>query len=123
MAGRVPRHVVARGPNGTVECAVRSNGSMEAREFLNNSQCKQYLASILALFQTIVNLNPDDDEVKPKPLKKTMIHEFIKGQVRIFCYRDGSAWVLTHGDLKKTRGTPQSNIDRAERIRSEDLAS
>jgi len=49
-----------------------------------------------------------------------VIREFIKGQVRIFCYRDGTAWVLTHGDLKKSNKTPRANIDRAERIMEED---
>jgi phage-related protein len=94
---------------------------MEAREFLNSPQCKKHLAPLLARFQKIVDANPDDGEVRPKPLKKTVISEFKKDQVRIFCFRDEDAWVLTHGDLKKTNQTPQNNITRAETIRKEDL--
>ena len=115
------RYVVASGPHGTIECAVRVNGKMEAREFLESAECKRYLYALAACFHEIVNSNPDDDEVRPKPLKKTRISEFKKGQVRIFCYRDGTAWVLTNGFLKKSEKTPPGLIERAERIRMEDL--
>jgi len=97
------RNLVALGPRGTIECAVRANGSLEAKEFLDGAQCRRHLGAIYALFQTIVDQAADDEEIGPKPLKKTVIREFIKGQVRIFCYRDGTAWVLTHGDLKKSK--------------------
>ena len=116
-----PRHIVAEGRHGSIECAVRANGRMEAKDFLEGSLCKSVKPALLALFHVIVSLNPDDDEVRPKPLKKTKIWEFKKGQVRVFCFRDGNSWVLTHGDLKKSNKTPPENIVRAERIRSEDL--
>ena len=115
------RYVIAEGPHGSIECAVRSNGRMEARDFLESPECKRFNPALLALFQVIVNADPDDDEVRPKALKKTVIREFKKGQVRLFCFRDGSASVLTHGDLKKSNQTPPANIQRAEKIRREDL--
>ncbi len=115
------RYVVARGRNGTVECAVRSNGRMEAKEFLEDPKCRREKPALFALFQTIVNQTVDDDEVGPKRLKKSPCSEFVKGQVRIFCFRDGTAWVLTNGDLKKTQSTPKANIERAEQIMLEDL--
>jgi hypothetical protein len=120
MAEVPERYLVARGPKGTIECAVKANGSLEAKEFLSGAQCRRHLGAILTLFQTIVDQAADDAEIGPKALKKTVIHEFIKGQVRIFCYRDGTSWVLTHGDLKKSNETPRANIDRAERIMEED---
>jgi hypothetical protein len=120
---KVPmRTVVARGPRGTIECAVRASGRMEAKEFLDGATCRKSLPALYALFQTIVEQSIDDDEVGPKPLKKTPIHEFIKGQVRVFCYRDTTGWVLTNGDLKKSQETPKANIERAEKIMKEDQA-
>jgi hypothetical protein len=94
---------------------------MEAKDFLDSPECKKFKPALLALFQVIVDSNPDDHEVRPKPLKKTSISEFKKGQARLFCFKHNTAWVLTHGDLKKTNETPPANIDRAERIRREDL--
>ena len=94
---------------------------MEAKEFLESPECRKFKAALLARFQVIVDSDPDDDEVGPKPLKKTPICEFVKGQARIFCFRDGQDWVLTNGDLKKSNQTPRPNIERAERIREEDL--
>jgi hypothetical protein len=120
MAELPDRHVVARGPRGTIGCAVRSRGASEAKDFLEGAQCRKSKPALLALFQTIVNQSDDDDVLGPKPLKKTHIHEFVKGQVRLFSYRDGSAWVLTNGDLKKSNETPKANIERAERIMQED---
>ena len=115
------RRVVARGRRGSVECAVRSNGRAEAWDFLESPECRKYKVPLLALFQKIVDANPDDDEVRPKLLTKTSISEFKKGQVWIFCFRDGDAWVLTHGDLKKTNKTPPNNLTRAETICAEDM--
>jgi hypothetical protein len=115
------RYVVAEGPRGSIVCAVRANGRMEAKDFLESPECRKFKPALLTRFQVIVNSDPDDDEVRPKPLKKTTIGEFVKGQVRVFCFRHGTAWVLTHGDLKKSDRTPPANIERAERIRGEDL--
>ena len=66
-------------------------------------------------FQTLVNQNPDDDEVRPKRLTGTIIREFKKRQVRLFCFRDGNAWVLTNGILKKDVKAQQNAIHRARR--------
>jgi len=63
---------------------------MEAKEFLEDPSCAKYRASLLAHFQTLVDQSSNDNELGPKPLKKTPIHEFVKGQVRIFCFRDGT---------------------------------
>jgi hypothetical protein len=120
MAELPERYIVATGVRGTIECAVRARGAMEAKEFLDSPQCRRSLPALLALFQCIVDQAIDDEEIGPKPLKKTCIHEFVKGQVRLFCYRDGTAWVLTNGDLKKSMETPKANIKRAERIMEED---
>ena len=101
-------------------CAVRENGETEAWEFLESAECRRFRAALLARFQAIVDLNPDDDEVRPKPLRGG-ISEFKRGPVRLFCFRDGTHWVLTHGILKKSNKTPPGSIERAERIRMEDL--
>ncbi len=122
MAEVRERTVVARGPRGTIECAVRSSGKMEAKEFLEGPKCRKSLPALYATFQATVDQAIDDDEIGPKPLKKTPIHEFVKGQVRIFCYRDATGWVLTNGDLKKSQETPKENLRRAEKIMQEDQA-
>ena len=80
------------------------------------------MPALYATFQAIVDQAIDDDETGQKTLKKTPIHEFVKGQVRIFCYRDTTGWVLTNGDLKKSRETPKENLRRAEKIMQEDQA-
>ena len=116
------REVVARGPHGTVEFGIRSNGSMEAKEFLESPECKRTKPALLALFQALVHRGPDDDEISPIPLRKTSIREFKKSNVRIFCFKHNSAWVLTNGFLKKSNQTPKKHIERAEDIMREDLA-
>ncbi len=94
---------------------------MEAREFLQSPECSSIRSVLLVHFQTLVNQNPDDDEVRPKRLTGTIIREFKKRQVRLFCFRDGNAWVLTNGILKKDVKAQQNAIHRAEKIRMEDL--
>lgn len=41
------------------------------------------------------------------------IWEFIKGQLRVFCFKDGSCIVLTHGALKKTQKVDRKEVAKA----------
>jgi|GEM_PF-2156387 hypothetical protein len=41
------------------------------------------------------------------------IFEFIKGQIRIFCFKDKNKVILTHGALKKTKKVDPSEVARA----------
>ena len=79
------------------------------------------MLSLLAFFQSIVDLNPGDDKIMPKPLKKTSIHEVIKGPIRIFCFRHGSAWVLHSRRSEEERQNAAAEHRAREQIMSEDL--
>lgn len=47
--------------------------------------------------------------------KENGIWRFSKGQLRVYCFKDGNALILTHGDLKKTKKTDKADIDKAVR--------
>jgi hypothetical protein len=131
--------VVAKGAWGTVECAVRPNGRAPAEEFLDtelenvrekgkHEPQATARARFLALFQQMAN----HGELSGKRFGKEMghlyafKHEVRKLQIRFPCFQDGNRWILTHGFFKpgarKKKGTwPQSEVTRAEQIRSEYL--
>lgn len=50
--------------------------------------------------------------------QKEEIFEFIKGQIRIFCFLDGNAAILTNGALKKTPKASSSDVGEAIRCRN-----
>lgn len=113
-----PREVTGR--RKSIEYAVCADGSSPAREFVAGLSLADQ-AKILNLFRWLA----DHGEIKNGQKFKRLdgpIWEFKAHQIRIPCFQDGSAWVLTHGFIKKSDRAPRSEIDRAYRIQAEDLA-
>ena len=117
---RPQAQVVAQGLHGRIEFAVRDNGAKEAEDFLRSPGCRPYVTGLATRFQAIVD-NGDIDGVRPKFLRDG-IHEIIKGQARIFCFKDGDSWRLTNGALKRGNKAQDRDIDRAVTITREDRA-
>ena len=120
--GEVGRPKVVLGAAWTVEYAVDAKGNSPARDFVEALPPDE-LAKIARLFQWLADLALGD-RVNPEKFKQLegKIHELKSYQIRIPCFRDGRCWVLTHGFRKKKDSVPRAEIDRAHRIRDEDLS-
>ena len=111
--------IVVRGNLRTIEYAIRANGSMPAKEFIEGlSEPDQ--AKILVLFRRMAEKGdlPNREQFK---LVKGKIFEFKKQQIRVFCFRKEERWLLTNGYKKKRDKLDRSEIDRAQRIMQEHL--
>lgn len=109
--------VVYKGAQRTIEYAVRSNGSVPAREFIESlDQSEQ--ARMLALFTRLGDSGKITHKEQFKKLEGN-IWEFKRHQVRVLCFQEGGRWILTHGFPR--RQMRQSEIERAEKIREEHL--
>ena len=111
--------IVVRGNLRTIEYAIRANGSMPAKEFIEGlSEPDQ--AKILVLFRRMAEKGnvPNREQFK---LVEGKIFEFKKQQIRVFCFRKGDRWLLTNGYKKKRDKLDRSEIDRAQRIMQEHL--
>jgi phage-related protein len=52
------------------------------------------------------------------------IWEFVKGQLRVYCFKDDNGLViLTHGAVKRTQTTATADLDRAMRARAAYLSA
>ncbi len=134
-----PTFIAASGAWGTVEFAVLQSGKIPAKLFFD-VDCKQIRekgadepqasaqARFLILFQHMANYGPA--EMPDKRFKKEMgnlwafRHEVANIQIRFPCFRDGNAWIVTHGFVKpgarKGLGDwPQSEVHRAQSIEVE----
>lgn len=118
MDGQADRPIVATGPMRTIEAAVCLDGFSPAQQFLDQlgEADQQKLA---ALFAWMAEHAVIRNEEKFKKLGGA-IWEFKSFQIRIPCFQDGRAWVLTHGFIKKQQKAPRREIERAERIMQED---
>jgi phage-related protein len=118
MNGQADRPVVATGAMRTIEAAVCLDGNSPAQEFLDQlAEADQQ--KLAALFARMADHGVVTNEEKFKKLEGA-IWEFKSSQIRIPCFQDGRAWVLTHGFLKKKQKAPKREIERAERIMHED---
>ena len=120
MTKKSERPIAAQGAWGTVEYAVLLDNSCPAEEFVDGlEQTDQTkLANVFLLMAEkgrITNVQKFRQLSRP-------IWEFKIFGVRTPSFRDGFAWVITHG-FYKSRGnrTPKPEIERARRIMSEDL--
>ncbi|HJT33612.1 MAG TPA: type II toxin-antitoxin system RelE/ParE family toxin [Pirellulales bacterium] len=134
-----PTLIVASGAWGTVEFAVLQSGRIPAKVFFD-VDCKQIRekgadeaqataqARFVNLFQHMANYGPA--EMPDKRFKKEMgnlwafRHEVANIQIRFPCFRDGNAWIVTHGFAKpgaqKGLGDwPPSEVYRAQSIEAE----
>ena len=71
---------LARGSHGTVEFAVRANGTREAEEFLRSPECRQFRAGLATRFKAIVD-HGDLEGVKPKEPRKNNLINYLRGRM------------------------------------------
>lgn len=121
MDGLADRRMVCKGTWGVVEYAMRSNGSLPAKEFYDSCMPKDQ-ARALALFQRMADAGRIVDDRKFKHIKD-QIWEFKYQQLRFPCFQHGRCWLLTHGFRKKSPKWPKGHLERALVIMREHLAS
>ena len=112
--------VVVRGAMRTIAYAVRSNGSMPAKEFIESLD-ESDQRKIVALFQRMADHGTVPNPQQFKPVQGD-IFEFKKHQIRVFCFREQDSWLLTNGYKKKKNRLDRAEIERARRVRTEHLA-
>ncbi len=123
MPGIPEEQVVMQGPASVIAYAVDSGGRMPAKEFLESTRGKdapsqQELAGLRQAFKVMTQQGRITNEEQFKK-ERGEIFGFKKYQARIAAFRVGNVWYLTHGFKKKKDKWPESEIDRANRIREE----
>jgi hypothetical protein len=119
MVGRAERRLAERGDWGTIEYVVLRNGQCPSQEFVNSLDASDQ-AKLARLFNKMAMVGRIFNEQKFKK-ESGEIYGFKSFQVRIGCFRVGSAWLLTHGFRKKKDHWPKSELERANAIRTEYL--
>lgn len=109
--------IVACGSLRTIEYAVRADGSMPAKEFVEGLDVADQM-KLIALFCRMARKGSISNQLQFKKIRGP-IFEFKKQQMRVFCFREGNRWLLTNGYKKKTQKLRPSEIDRAERVMQE----
>ena len=117
------RQILCAGRKITIEFAVRSNGTIPAKEFYDNDLSEQ---ERIKLKPPISRLADDGHVANKERFKKVEgtkeLFEFKLHQVRIpGFFLPGGRFVLTHGLRKKQDKLPESEIDIAEAIRAEHI--
>ena len=111
--------IVVSGSFRTIEYAIAANGSMPAREFVENLSVAEK-AKIAQLFRKMADLGKLPNREQFKSVRGG-ICEFKKHQIRVFCFRKDDRWILTNGYKKKRNKLARAEVDRAERIMREHL--
>lgn len=114
-----PEVIVYRGSLRTVVYAVGANGSMPAKDFIENLD-ESDRRKIAVLFHRMGEAGKVPNRQQFKHVRG-QIFEFKKHQVRVFCFRKDDRWLLTNGYKKKSDRLDQKEIARAERIMTEHL--
>lgn len=119
MSKDADSNIVVRGNQRTIEYAIRTNGSMPAKKFIERLD-ESDQRKMAALFNRMAQHGdvPNPEQFKPVRGK---IFEFKKHQIRVFCFRKGDRWLLTIGYKKKKDKLDQGEVERAERIMHEHL--
>lgn len=123
--GPVDEQVVARGPVKTVAYALDAAGEMPACVFLNSRKGKNApsdaeLAGLVRLFQLMAQQGRIANSEHFKK-ERGEIFGFKKYQARVAAFQIGNTWFLTHGFKKKKDRWPDTELDRADRIRQEHI--
>jgi hypothetical protein len=113
--------LVRRGPKGSVEYAIRANGKMEAKEWLE-AQSAQTQAAFDHMFRSTVEIGRITNRDQFKQLEGD-VYEFKRrvGQ-RLFCFKLGNRWLLTHYKHKSKLKNYGPDIERAKNIGREHIA-
>jgi hypothetical protein len=112
--------LLQRGPLGSVEYAIRANGAMEAREWLEK-QRETTQAAFDQMFRVTVAHGRISNWEKFKQIRNE-VHEFKRGPDRLFCFKLGGRWLLTHHKPKASLKNYNPDIDRAITIAAEHVA-
>ena len=104
---------------GAVRYATRSNGDMEARDWLSGASVR-IQSKFSHLFRKIAATGKITNEEHFRMLRDG-IWEFKRNGDRILCFRDGPCWWLTHHYAKGGKKCPPRQIDRAIQIRAEHI--
>lgn len=115
-----------RGPARTIAYAIDANGRMPARDFLESAHgkdapSKQELAALRHAFKVMANQGVIRNHEQFRK-ERGDIFGFKNYQARIAAFQVGTTWYLTHGFKKKRDKWPETELVRAERIRSEYLS-
>ncbi len=124
--------MLGRGRYTVIALIEDGNGGDECRvlDFLTDAS-SQYSGSVKGLkvlFQRYGQLgrNGLTTELFHEVSKNEQIWEFIKGDLRVFCFKDphdGSVVVLSHAIIKKGRKTKESDVTKAKSARNVYLAA
>jgi hypothetical protein len=113
--------LVERGPWGEVRYAIRANGSMEAKVWLEDPTNRD-AHRFNHLFLKICAGHKINNKELFRQLSEN-IWEFKKAGRRILCFAENArCWRLTHCYKKQSKKCPKGEIDRAEQIRMEHLS-
>jgi hypothetical protein len=117
--------VCEKGLARTVAYAKDSQGRMPAKDFLaettgSDAPTRLEKAGLYHLFRLMANTGRIGNKEQFRK-ERGEIFGFKRYQVRIAAFQVGSVWYLTHGFRKKKDKWPETELDRADRIRSEHL--
>lgn len=112
--------VVCRGARCTIEYAVRRNGTVPARDFIEQELTVPERARLFALFQYLADSGRNTNPQQFKKLEGRL-WEFKRHQIRVACFQDGNRWILVSGFRKKEDRWRKSEIERAHGIMEEHL--
>jgi phage-related protein len=116
-------HILCSGRKFTIECAIRSNGTMPAKDFYDHELSNQERAKLKPPITRLADDGRVDNKERFKKVEGTEeLFEFKSHQVRILgFFRPGGRFVLTHGLRKKQDRLPKTEIKMAETIRAEHI--
>ena len=112
-------NVFFKGAVLAIAYAVRADGSMPSKEFLE-SLAKADRTKLRVNFEKLGNMGKITNRERFKHIEGK-IFGFKAHQVRIGCFRDGMTWFLTHGFIKKEDDWRPQEVRLAETIRQEYL--
>ncbi len=104
-----------------IRYAIKENGKMPAKEFVDDSLSIDERVKVFKLFKVMVDAGKIRNKSKFRS-EGDGIFAFKANQIRIPCFSDGIDWVVTHGFIKKKDKWPKEEKKRAVRIREEHLS-
>jgi hypothetical protein len=114
MSGRDDRLVAVTGTVFGIEYAVGEDGVPPAKEFIDALD-EGDQRKLAVLFKRMADHGSVPNREQFKQVRGPLF-EFKKHQIRVFCFRSGSRWVLTNGYKKKKDRLDPAEIERAERL-------
>lgn len=111
------RLILVTGVQRTIRYAMRTDGSVEARDFIDGLKPMDQ-QKLRALFDRLAAKGQIHNREQFKKVEDK-IFEFKSFQIRIGCFQEGRTWYLTHGFIKKKDNWRTQDLERANLIRIE----